>query len=478
MTPEEPTLKKGETVELEIESAAFEGRGVARTGGLVVFVRNAVPGDRARVLIQRKKRKFAEGIAEEIVHPSPDRVDPPCPHFGTCGGCNWQNFDYGRQLEVKRQHVVDLLERIGHLREIEVRPTLAAPAQYHYRNKMEFTFGAGRWLTRQEIDSGEELRKDFALGLHVPRRFDKLLDLETCLLPDPVAAEILAWTRAFALEQDWTAYHWRRHRGFLRNLVIRTSRSGQVLVSLVTSSRDEEGMQAFGEALLEAFPALTTLLNTVNPTRSPVTTGETFLEHGPGVIEEELGGLRFRLGPDTFFQPNTAQAERLFEVVRELARLEGGETVVDLYCGVGAIALFLARHAGRVIGLELQEAAVEEARANARFNGIDNCTFEAGDVARASLPLIPEDSPKPDLYVLDPPRAGLHPKLSQGLVASGPPRIVYVSCNPATQARDLEVLASAYRIDAVQPVDMFPQTYHIENVVSLVRSAQARSGIL
>ncbi len=470
MTTEKPRLKRGQSVELEIETAGFEGLAVARHEGFVVFVRNAVPGDRARVQIQRTKRRFAEGIVEEILRPSPDRMTPRCPHFGTCGGCNWQNLDYRRQLQTKRQHVIDLMDRIGRLRDYWVRPTAGSPRQLHYRNKMEFSFGARRWLTREEIESGEEFQRDFALGLHVPKRFDRILNLEVCYLPETAVSDILTWVRGFALQRQWSAYDVRKHEGFLRNLVIRTSQAtGQVLVNLVTSRRDTEAASMFTEALLAEFPQVTTVLNSVNSTRSPVAAGEVFVEHGPGRIEEVLAGLRFYVGPNTFFQPNTFQAERLFEIVQEFAVLRGGETVFDLYCGIGAISLFLSRNAGRVIGLEVQPEAVQAAEENARLNGIENCSFRVGDVFRALEAEWQEEFGTPEVMVLDPPRPGLHPELCRGLAERGPKRIVYVSCNPATQARDLQILTQSYHVQAVQPVDMFPHTYHIENVVALVK---------
>lgn len=463
-------VKRGRTLDLDIESAAFEGVGVARVDGFVVFVRNAVPGDLARVLIHRKKRKHAEGAVEEILRPSPDRVEPRCPHFGVCGGCNWQNLDYGRQLEIKRQHVVDMLRRIGHLQEFQVRPTISSPEQYHYRNKMEFSFGASRWLSREEIAGGEALQKDFALGLHVPRRFDKILDLQTCHLPHPDCADILRWTREHAVQRNWSAHDWRTHKGYLRNLVIRTGQAtGQILVNLVTARRAARRTESFARDLTAAFPQVTTVLNSVNSTRSPVAAGEVFVESGRGVIEELLAGFRFQIGPDTFFQPNTLQAERLFEVVRDFAALTGEETVVDLYCGVGAISLYLASGARRVVGVEIQEQAVADAQASAQRNQVTNCSFRAGDAGLVLSSEFEGEFGTPDIIVLDPPRVGLHPDVCRGLAENGPKRIVYVSCNPATQARDLEILTRQYHVQAIQPVDMFPQTYHIENVVSLQR---------
>jgi 23S rRNA (uracil1939-C5)-methyltransferase len=463
-------LVKGETTELEIQAAAYEGVGVGRVEELVVFVRGGVPGDRVRARVARLKRRFAEAAVEEVLRPSPERVEPRCPHFGVCGGCSWQNASYDLQLRFKREHVRDLFKRIGALPDVVVRPVIGSARPYEYRNKMEYTFGASRWLTQEEIAGAEPIQKDFALGLHIRQRFDKILDLRVCHLQAPVSWAILNETRVIALEQQWTAYDTRRHEGYLRNLAIRTSdHTGEVMVNLVTSESDADRMRLLTERLTAKFPGITTLINSVNSTRSPVAAGEEAIYFGPGTITERIGDLLFTIGPSSFLQPNTAQAERLYQVVSALAELSGSEAVLDLYCGLGGISLFLASQALEVIGVENHSPSVKAAEENATRNSIANCRFFADDAARFLMEFDASAGGAPDVVTLDPPRSGVHPDVCKGLLRLRPERIVYVSCNPATQARDLQALTEAYEIEVAQPVDMFPQTYHIENVVALRR---------
>ena len=461
-------VKKGQIVELTIESAAFEGSTVARHNDLVVFVRKAVPGDRLLAKIRRKRRRHAEASVEEILDPSPHRVEPRCRHFESCGGCTWQNYRYDQQLASKQQQVTDLFERIGDLESFEVRPTIPSPESFYYRNKMEFTFGASRWLTREEIASGQALERGFALGLHIPKRFDKILDLEECHLQSPRSAELVNFFRRLALDNGWSAYDSRSHIGYLRNLVIRTgTRTGELLVNLVTSRSEPQRMEQICSELLKAFPETTTFINSVNDTHSPVAAGKETVLHGEGFIHDQIGERRFRIGATTFFQPNTLQAEKLFSVAREMAGLKGDETVYDLYCGIGAISLFLSDSAALVAGFDHHEQSIQDAAVNSQSNGVKNCRFFAMDAREALRPGVTRELGLPQLVVLDPPRVGLHKDVCQAVLQSSVPRLVYISCNPATQARDLKILSPRYSIRAVQPVDMFPQTYHIENVVLL-----------
>ncbi len=461
-------LKKGQVVELTIESAAFQGSTVARHNDLVVFVRKAVPGDRLLAKIRRKRKRYAEASAEELLEPSPHRVDPRCRHFEACGGCTWQNYEYAHQLASKAQQVTDLFERIGDLELPAIRPTIPSPEIYCYRNKMEFTFGASRWLTREEIASGQELERGFALGLHIPKRFDKILDLQECHLQSPPSAGLVNFFRRLALDNEWSAYNSRSHTGYLRNLVIRTgTRTGQLLVNLVTSRSEPQRMEQACRELLKAFPETTTFINSVNDTHSPVAAGDETILHGEGFIHDQVGKNQFRIGTTTFFQPNTLQAEKLFSVAREMAGLKGDETVFDLYCGIGAISLFLSESAALVAGFDNHEQSIRDAALNSRSNGVENCRFFAMDAREALRPGVTRQLGIPHLLVLDPPRAGLHKDVSRAVLHSSVPRLVYISCNPATQARDLKILSPRYRIQAVQPVDMFPHTYHIENVVLL-----------
>ena len=463
-------MKRGDIVELEISSPAFEGSAVGRVDNLVVFVPYAVPGDRIRARITRKKRKFAEAVIEEILEPSGDRTDPRCIHFGTCGGCTLQNARYEKQLEYKQLQVTALMERIGGFRDIKVNPVLASGQQFEYRNKMEYTFGASRWLTSEEIASGEKFSRDFALGLHVPKRFDRILDLTECHLQDQVSMKILGICRGTAIEKGWTPYNVVDHTGYLRNLIIRRGiNTGDLMVNLVTTASDPEKIEFLCKELLDNVPSITTILNCINSGPNPTAMEEEIILHGNGMISDRIGDITYNIAPFSFFQPNTRQAEVLFSAIREAAALEGTETLYDLYCGLGAISLFLSGSAKKVVGVETHTRSVELARKNAEEQGSGNCRFFDMDVLEALEPDFLAENGKPDIVILDPPRAGLHPKALTGLLSAEPERIVYTSCNPATQARDLNLLGESYDLVSVQPVDMFPQTWHIESVATLRR---------
>ncbi len=456
---------------MTIDSAAFEGKGVARADGLVVFVPFGVPGDRIRARVIRKRRRHLEAVIEELLEASPDRIEPRCPHFGVCGGCSSQNVAYSLQLEFKREQVRELLRRIGGFEAIPVAPTLASPDPYYYRNKMEFSFGSRRWLLPEEIASETPLEKDFALGLHIPGRFDRILDLQACFLQSPLSAEILNWTRDFATRAGWAPYDSRAHQGFARNLVIRTGwKSAEVMVVLVTTDGAKNQVARYGEAMQAAFPQVTTLLHSIHSGRSPVAAGApTEPLFGRGWISERIADKSFRVGPFTFFQPNSAQTEKLFEVIRDFADLSAGTKVWDLYSGVGAISIFLADSGASFVGVESSAEAVKAARLNVADNGLQHLQFAVGEVEKIIDEGFVQEMGRPDVVILDPPRAGLHVNALNRLLAVSSERIVYISCNPATQARDLKMLSPDYRIGRVQPVDMFPQTPHIENVVELIR---------
>ncbi len=469
-TASEATIRRGDEIELRLESAGFEGVSVGRVGKFVVFVPFAVPGDLVRVRIRRKRRKFAEATLLEVLEPSSERIEPRCRYFGSCGGCRWQNTPYENQLKFKRTQVIDLMERIGGLDGLEVEPTLAAPGRFYYRNKMEFSFGPTRWLTREEIESGQAFDREFALGLHPPRQFDRILDLEVCYLQSEISSQIVNWFRNRCVQAGWKPYDSKRRSGFLRNLVIReAAATGQILVNFVTTRRAPDRVEPLCREFIADFPDVTTFVHSVNEGRSPVALGDESVLHGAGYIEERIGPVRFHIHPSTFFQPNTRQAEQLYRLALEAGRLEPGQTVYDLYCGVGAIALFLSGRVAKVVGVESLEASVEAARGNADLNGIQNSFFHAGDCEEAFQRDFLIQQGAPDVVFLDPPRAGLGPKVLRSLLETVPPRIVYISCNPATQARDLKELSASYRIESVQPVDMFPQTPHIETVVGLGR---------
>lgn len=462
-------VSRGEIVELVVESAAHQGTSVGRIDRLVVFVPLGVPGDRVRVRIVKKRRKFVEGQIEEILTPSPDRIQPRCRHFGVCGGCQLQNMSYTRQLEIKTEQVETLMKKFGGLEDVRVEPALGASDQYYYRNKMEFSFGTKRWLTQDEIASGEPVPRDFGLGLHIPKRFDRILDLHECFLQDRLTSQLLNRLRHLAQANGWEPYDSRNNTGYARNLVIRTAQSSREIMMVFMSTRyDEQRIETLVNLIRKEFPAVTTLINSVNPGRGPVADArDQHLCFGNGFIRECLGGLSFQITPTCFFQPNTRQAERLLQVIKDCAQASRSSLLYDLYCGVGTIGLFLSGSVRAVVGVENHPESIRLAQINASVNGIENCHFQRADAVEGLKSNFFRSWGRPDVVILDPPRAGLHPKVCKGLLAAKPDRIVYTSCNPATQARDIKLLTDAYRVDRVQPVDMFPQTYHIETVAVL-----------
>jgi len=451
--------RPGDEIELDVERAAMEGRGVARLDGLVVFVDRALPGERVRARVQRSHRRFMQARAIEVLRPSPQRVAGRCQHLDVCGGCSWQELDYEAQLDIKTDLVRETLARLGGFTDLDVPRALPSPDRFFYRNKMEFSFFVGR--------DGEVV-----LGLHVPGTHDRVFDLEACHLMSEESNRIVACVRAFAAASGVPAYHMRRHTGYWRYLVVREAKTtGQTLVNLVTAAGPMPRAEELVAALTGEFASITGILHSVNDSRAIIAVGAAeALLYGVPEIEEHLGGLRFRITANSFFQTNTRQAERLFEVTAAYAELDGTQEILDLYAGTGAIALWLARNARRVTGIELIPDAIAMAETNARLNGIDHCRFVQADV-RAHLAHAPADAARADVVIVDPPRAGLHPDVAQALGALRPPRIVYVSCNPATLARDLQILCTggAYALRRIQPLDMFPHTHHLECVVQLDR---------
>ncbi|MEO0558119.1 MAG: 23S rRNA (uracil(1939)-C(5))-methyltransferase RlmD [Bacteroidota bacterium] len=484
--PDAPFLrpKRGAEIDVTMEACADRGKSLVRLGasedsrGYVVFVAGAVPGDRIWARVFKRKTSFAEARLLELIEPSPLRTDPRCEYASACGGCKWQHVQYPAQLEMKGEQAVGALQRAGlELATADVRPPLGADptdgsgGTYFYRNKMEFSFSAQRWLTDWEIATGESHDKDFALGLHVPGRFDKVLDLKACYLQSEWSARLVNGVRQFAKSNGWNPWHAHEHRGYLRILAIRQSaHTEDRMVNLVTSGYKPERMDAFAAFLQAEFPEVTTLINTINSGVAQTAFGEAaHTVFGPGVIRDRIGPHTFEIASNAFFQTNTVQAERLYAVAREFANLKPTDTVYDLYCGAGTISLFVADAVEKVVGVELVEEAVENARASAAANGVENCTFVAGDMLELFKPALIDEHGRPDVLIVDPPRAGLHPKVVGQIAHLRPERIVYVSCNPQSQARDLAMLmeAAAYTIEAVQPVDMFPHTHHVESVVGL-----------
>ncbi|MCW5897642.1 MAG: 23S rRNA (uracil(1939)-C(5))-methyltransferase RlmD [Flavobacteriales bacterium] len=461
---------------LAVTGAGAQGKAIAKQDGMVVFVTGAVPGDVVDVRVTKKKSNYAEAITTRIVSPSPDRVTPFCKHFGVCGGCKWQDLTYPKQLEYKQQQVIDNLERLGGLELPAVTPIMASPSLTHYRNKLEFTFSNKRWFTTEEIATQGEHTDRNALGFHIPQRFDRVLDISECHLQPEPSNSIRQFVREHAGQHGLSFYDVREHHGFLRTLLVRTTITGECMVLLAVGHEDAEARERLLDALVDAFPQLTSVLWTVNPKKNDTIYDlDIQVHHGRDHIVEELpdgpggGPLKFRIGPKTFFQTNPEQTIAMYRLVRELAGLTGEENVYDLYCGAGSITLYLASMAKHVAGVELVPESVADARLNADLNGIANVSFAAGDMKKVMDAAFVQRYGRPDVVVTDPPRAGMDEPVTRHLLELAPKRIVYVSCNPATQARDLAILNERYRTENVRPVDMFPHTYHVENVVRLVK---------
>jgi len=463
-------LQRGSTVVLEVEKAAFEGRCIAHHGELVVFVDGAVPGDRVRATIFKKKKQYAEARVEEVLVPSPHRVDPACAHFGVCGGCKWQHMHYDEQLRWKREHVVDAFERIGGLEGVAVRETLPAVSPFWYRNKMEYSFGEMRWLLPDELGAVTRDAELFVLGLHVPKRYDRILHIDACHLESPESNRILNATRDLFTARGVPAFSTRTQSGDLRHLVIREGKhTGERMVYLVTSQRMDDLMRDYAALLRGEEFGVSTLVQGVTQRRSTVAVGEQdIVRFGDGSIREQLGRNTFRISPTSFFQTNTLQAERLYALAEQAAEPAADDVVWDLYCGTGTISLSIARDVRQVVGVELNESAIHDAEMNAAENGLRNTKFVCADIVDFLAPDATRDAPAPDVIITDPPRAGMHAKVVDAIGKSGVGRLVYVSCNPATSARDCALLREhGYAIEHITPVDMFPHTYHIECVISL-----------
>ncbi len=451
-----------------IHGIADRGKGVGRTEtGMAVFVEGAVPGDVVDVFVQKKKRELAEGYALHFHQKSPERVEPICQHFEHCGGCKWQNLGYEAQLFHKNKVVEDAFRRIGHLEVGEWLPILGAEETVFYRNKLEFSFSNKRWLTPEELAAGDEKYVN-SLGFHRAGSFDSVLPIERCWLMADPANRLRNGVRDIAAAQNLTCWDARKHTGFLRNMLVRLTTTGELMVIFSVAPAKRAVIKGFLEEVLKAFPEITTLLFCQNPKVNDfILDLDIEVFHGKGFVEERLGELVFKIGPKSFFQTNTRQGLRLYETVVEFAGLTGAETVFDLYTGTGSIALFVAKHCKNVVGIEEIAAAIDDARLNQAANRISNADFYAGDVKDVLSPSFLEKHGRPDLVITDPPRAGMHPKAVSWLLELAAPRIVYVSCNPATQARDLQMLSEKYRVAKVRPVDMFPHTHHIECVALL-----------
>jgi 23S rRNA (uracil1939-C5)-methyltransferase len=474
-TPPSPSLSRGAEVDLFIEKLAFGGKALGRVDGFVVFVDHAVPGQKVRVRITRKKSRFAEADVVQLLEQSPAYTPPFCLHFGVCGGCQWQDLAYEEQLHWKRTHVQECLQHLAGLTPGDILPIVASPHQRYYRNKMEFAFAPRAWLPAGDPAAANRASGGSALGLHVGASSDQIFNVEQCFLQSPQSTAIVREVRRWCGQSGLAAYNPRTQRGFWRFLVLREGkRTAQMLVHFITTDQDDPAaVEALAAHLQDRFPVITTLVHSRSRTKAQVASGESSRTlWGPGYIEEHLGDLRLRISANSFLQTNTAAAEGLYNAINRLGEFTIEETVWDLYCGAGSIALHLAPQVRRVVGFELVAAAVNDAYINSRLNGLENCRFLAGDLKeriREALRAGPLHHPRPDVVITDPPRAGLHPQVVQALREIAPRRIIYVSCNPATLARDLALLQDRYAILTIQPFDLFPHTAHIECVARLDR---------
>lgn len=451
-----------------ITGVAAEGKAMAKVDGMALFVPFAAPGDVADIQITRKKNNFAEGRVVRFQQLSSLRSEPFCQHFGVCGGCKWQHLPYEEQLRYKQQQVEDSLTRIGKVELPAITPILGAPQTTFYRNKMEYTFSDKRWLTNEEVRSNKEFGQMNALGFHIPGMYDKVLDIQKCWLQDDLANRIRNSVRGYCLEYDYSFFDLRNQGGLMRTLLIRNSSIGEWMVIVVFFEDDREKIEGLMDYLASEFPQITSLLYIINQkANDTITDQEVLVWKGRDHIIEEMEGLQFRIGPKSFYQTNSEQAHHLYEVARSFAQLTGEERVYDLYTGTGTIANFVARNAREVIGIEYVEEAIADAKINSEINGIGNTRFYAGDMKNVLTAEFIAEQGRPDVVITDPPRAGMHDDVVQAILLAAPKRIVYVSCNPATQARDLNLLDTAYWVTRVQPVDMFPHTHHVENVVLL-----------
>lgn len=462
--------RKRFTIEnVEVTGYAAEGKSLARVDGKVIFIEGAVPGDVVDVRITRNKKDWAEGKASHIKALSTDRVTPFCIHFGVCGGCKWQMLPYDKQLQYKEQEVRDVMKRIGHLDEVPVLPIIGSEKTIHYRNKLEFTFSSKRYLTEDDLKTlGDDEWPGGALGYHVPRLYDKIIDIQECWLMDDINNEIRNTLREYSLENNLSYYDIKEHTGFLRNIVLRYCTTGELMVNIIFAHDDEKQIRKMCDYLLQKVPSITTLLFTINQKwNDTIYDLKPQVVYGKGYVIEKLGNFSFKISPKSFFQTNTQQAEALYKVVQDFADLRGEETVYDLYCGTGSIGIFLSRSAKKIVGVDVVEEAINDAKENALLNKLSDTSFFAGDVIDICNDEFFILHGRPDVVIIDPPRAGLHSKLVQKLIEIAPKKMVYVSCNVATQARDLEVLSKKFAVEKLQPVDMFPHTHHIECVALL-----------
>lgn len=455
---------------VKIEDIGAEGKAIAKVDDMVVFTKLAIPGDVVDLQVTKKRKRYQEAFVKDFKEYSKDRIEAFCEHFGTCGGCKWQMLPYEKQLYYKEKQVRDQLTRIGRIQLPKISPILGSARNTFYRNKLEFTFSNKRWLTFGEVEAGDDIKDPNALGFHVPGLFDKVINIDKCWLQPEPSNKIRNFIYEYAERNNLDFFDIREQKGFLRTLIIRTSSTGELMVIITFFKEDEEKRKALLEAVQNAFPEITSLLYVINSKgNDTITDQEIHVFSGRNYILEEMEGLKFKIGPKSFYQTNSEQAYELYKVAREFAGLKGDETVYDLYTGTGTIANFVSRHVQKVVGIEYVPEAIEDAKVNASINNINNTSFWAGDIKNILNEDFVQQNGKPDVVITDPPRAGMHADVITSLMNMNPHKIVYVSCNPATQARDLALLDENYQIEKIQPVDMFPHTHHVENVVLLAR---------
>ncbi len=462
------TINSSFLPDIQVIDIAEEGKGVGRSGDVVVFIDHAIPGDIVDVKLTRKKKKFYEGKIHRLIRPSQHRTESFCTHFGTCGGCKWQHMDYSAQLKFKQKAVVDALQRLGGVDTSAIEPILPSKKSQYYRNKLEYTFSDKRWLTNEDIQSNEKLEMN-ALGFHIPGRFDKILDIEHCYLQQSPSNEIRNQVRDYALTNGLSFYNLKDHTGALRNLIIRIASTGEIMLVVVFAYATQEQIHQMMYFLKDRFPEITSLLYIINQKKNDTIFDQTIeLFSGRDHIFEEMDGLKFKISAKSFYQTNSNQAYELYQIVKEFASFQDNEIVYDLYTGAGTIANFIASSVKAVIGIEYVPAAIEDAKTNSSINNIHNTRFYAGDMKDVLTADFVQTHGKPDIIITDPPRAGMHTDVIQRLLEIEAQKIVYVSCNAATQARDIGLLNEKYTVSRIRPVDMFPHTQHVENVILLV----------
>lgn len=461
--------KKFVIKDLTITDYASEGKSLGKIEGKVIFVDGAVPGDVADIFITKNKKDWAEGKAINFREYSKERTKPFCIHFGVCGGCKWQMLPYEKQLQYKQQEAVQVLKRIGKAELPEIFPIIGSADIIHYRNKLEFTFSNRRYLTSDEINKSEKIPQENALGYHAPGIFDKIIDIQECWLMDDINNLIRNTVREYVVENALSYYDIRDHNGFLRNIIIRYCTTGELMINFVFANDNRDEIKKLLDHLLQKIPSITTLLYTINQKwNDSIYDLDPQIYYGGGYIIETLGEFKFKISPKSFFQTNTKQAENLYTVAKNFAALTGNETVYDLYCGTGSIGIFLSKQSKKIIGVDVIADSIKDAKENALLNSIEHAQFFAGDVIEVCKDIFFAEHGRPDVIVSDPPRAGMHEKLITKLLEIAAPKIVYVSCNVATQARDINLLSEKYTVEKIQPLDMFPHTHHIECVVLLV----------